>query len=227
MKNIIFFAFIITALTTSCTKMTNRGVEIEYRTDTVNAAAKDTIFVMDTANWNAFSYSTKGLVQPSDTTYFNSSEGIRFLNKNFRTGLRLQTKTEVNFKNKTIYYKYKVETNNQYVIATMVKYDPLTTDQFPAIQGVYFSSFSLAPQFPGIPTIQTNVWYYTRVRPIIGTDNYEAITATGNYDNSGGVVTYKSIIPVYTKSGYISIMFVDNHDTAGFATLGEVKILDK
>ncbi len=98
-------------LTTSCQKTTNRGVEIEYRTDTIfGAAAKDTTFIMDTANWNALSFSTDSFVLFRRTTYLNTSEGIKLVNDNPHTGSRLQTKNEVYFKDKTIYYKWKVNT---------------------------------------------------------------------------------------------------------------------
>lgn len=223
-------ALTLSILTISCTKITNRGIEIEYKTDTLFAgavAAKDTILIIDTAHWNAYSYSTRGLVKPSDSTYFKTTEGITFLNKNYRSGIRLQTKGEIDVKNKTIYFKYKMNALPQAIIRPMLKYDPLTEDIPSLNQGVYFSGFSLKAQYGGISVIQNDVWYYARVKPLPGTDDYVNITSVNNYDNIGGTIIREHIIPIFTKSGYISLAFWDNHSTDGYAVLGECKILSK
>jgi hypothetical protein len=219
---------ILIVIAPSCQK-TNRGIEIEYRTDTVlSGAVKDTTFVMDTANWSAYSNVAGGLVSSGSSTYINTSEGIKFFGQERYTGLRLQTKNEVNFKDRVIYYKWKVNGMGDYsAILPSIKYDPLTSDDYNPIQGVFFGFFTTERPHLTSVLVDDEVWYYTRVAPVVGTDNYQSITSKGNYSNAGGTVIFTSIVPVYTKAGYISLILLNSFSPSAYVILGECKILSQ
>jgi hypothetical protein len=207
--------------------MTNRGIEIEYRTDTIfSEIFKDTTFVMDASNWNAFDYVTDTLINPGPTTYYNTAEGIRLDGQGQNKGLRLQTKSEMVIKDRTIYYKWKLHGLGGYSAAIpALKYNPLTNDgYYSQNQGVFFSHLSTGGTLQGSTQVDNDVWYYTRVKAVRGTNNYEAVTASQNYDNAGGVVILTKTVPVYTKSGYLSFMLYDNAYGNAYAILGELKI---
>jgi len=226
MKNFQFLFVLLFALnfiTTSCKKTVT---VVKTVTDTVAVSSKDTTFAMDVSGWDLYSHNTLSLVSSNATTYFNTSEGIKFFAQGIRKGARLQTKSEVGFKNKTIYYKWKANNGGQFVAFVLqLKYDPTTYDAtVPPIQGADFSNFSFLNPVNGSFVIQNDVWYYTRIKPVSGTDNFIVTTCINNYDNKGGTPILTSLVPVYTKSGYISLRLGDNFSATAYAVLGECKI---
>ncbi|GAC1707969.1 MAG: hypothetical protein NVS9B7_22520 [Flavisolibacter sp.] len=194
--------------------------------DTALVIAKDTVFSMDVNSWNLFDYVSHTNLAPGPTTYLNTSEGIKFFAQGYRIGSRLQIKSEVGFKDKTIYYKWKVNGAGAFcAYAVQIKYNPTTNDGTPAIEGEDLVIFSVQNTSGGTyPLIQDNVWYYTSVKPILGTDNFNIITATGDYDNKGGSVFFSKIVPIYTKHGYMAIRIGDPFSSSGYCILGECKI---
>lgn len=230
---VIISAFIGTTFT-SCTKetikydtvtVTKRDTTIVTKHDTTVIVAKDTVLPIDVNSWNAYSYYTKKIVAPDATTYFNTSEGIKFLAQAPRYGLRLETKVELGITGKVIYYKWKGNGMGQFAqFVPQLKYDPYTTDSLPPVQDVDFPDFTTNNTFNSSTLIQNDVWYYTRIKAIPGTDNYECITATGNYDNSGGTVIVDRNVPVYTKHGYIALRIGDTFATNTYCVLAECKI---
>ena len=235
-SSIIFLISLFATETTvtSCTKqttiwdtvkITKHDTTIIIHKDTTNVPAKDTVFAMDVNSWNLFTTTTNSFLSPGPTTYLNTSEGIKFFPQAARTGVRLGTKTEVGFKDKVIYYKWKVYGAGQFAdYVPQVKYEPNTLDGVPFIQGADFSEFTLVNSVNNSTVIQENVWYYTRVIALKGTDNYQVTTSTGNYDNNGGAIVVSNIVPVYTKNGYISIRIGDCYNTSTYCILGECKI---
>lgn len=199
---------------------------IHIEKDTFAVTAKDTVFSMDVNSWNLFSLATYSYLSPGSTTYMNTSEGIKFFAQAYRTGVRLEIKSEVGIKGKTIYYKWKANGGGLFAgFVPQMKYNPVTGDgTAPSIQGVDFSNYSTGNAFGSYILIQEDTWYYTRVRPLSGTDNYQVLTATGNYDNNGGNVISNQTLPVYTKNGYIALRIGDNYSTSAYAILGECKI---
>lgn len=192
--------------------------------DTVLVRAVDTTFLMNAKSWNCYSFQTLALIDSGATRYSTTTEGIKFMGQTYRLGTRLQTKSEMGFYNKVIYFKWKAYGAGQFAsFALQVKYDPFTND--PMIQGVDLGLFSTSSSFAGSVLIQDNVWYYTRLVPVVGSDTYQLITATGNYNNMGGATISTTNVPVYTKSGYIAIRMSDNYaSTAAYGILGECKI---
>lgn len=144
----------------------------------------------------------------------------------YRLGSRIQTKSELGFYNKVIYFKWKGFGSGQFAaFVPQIKYDPFTNDGLPPIQGVDLALFSVNGTFGGSVQIQENVWYYTRIVPISGSDNYQVITATGNYNNAGGTTISTTTIPVYTKNGYIAFRIGDPFgSTSAYGVVGECKI---
>src|SRR5947209_5002787 len=181
---------------------------------------------MDVNAWNLYSTASNSYLSPGPTTYLNTAKGVKFFTQAYRSGIRLETKAEVGIKGKTIYYKWKANGLGQFAgFVPQIKYNPVTADATaPPIQGVDFSNFCTGNAFTGFTLIQDDTWYYTRVRAIAGTDNYQIITASGNYDNNGGNVILNQILPVYTKNGYLAIRIGDNYSTNAYAVLGECKI---
>ncbi len=111
------------------------------------------------------------------------------------------------------------------MIAPTLKYDAASFDFLPQSQGLYFDYFSSSFVYQGSVLINDDTWYYTRIKPITGTNLYESTTSTGNYENNGGIVISKRKVPVYTRSGYLSLVFLDNHSPNAYAVFGECKIL--
>ena len=140
---VLLFLLTLQSGLSSCTKeVTKHDTTILIHKDTVLIVAKDTIFQMDVAAWNCFSTSNNSYLSSGTTTYLNTSEGIKFFPQAPRTGVRLETKTELGFKDKTIYYKWKGNGGGQFAdFVLQVKYDPLTVDGRPPIQGVDFGEF--------------------------------------------------------------------------------------
>ena len=192
--------------------------------DTVLVRAVDTTFLMNAKSWNCYSFQTLALIDSGATRYSTTAEGIKFMGQAYRLGTRLQIKSELGFYNKVIYFKWKAYGAGQFAsYALQVKWDPFTND--PMIQGVDLGLFSVGNPFGGSVLIQDNVWHYTRLVPVIGSDTYQVITATGNYNNLGGTTISTTNVQVYTKSGYIGIRMSDNYaSTAAYGILGECKI---
>ena len=188
--------------------------------------AVDTTFVMNASSWNCFSYQTLNLIDPGRTKYFTTAQGVKFMGQAHRLGTRIQTKTDLNFCNKVVYFKWKGFGSGQYAgFVPQIKYDPFSNDGSPAIQGVDLGIFTVNTTFGGSVLIQENTWYYTRIVPISGSDNYHVITATGNYNNAGGTTISTTTIPIYRKNGYIAFRIGDPYgSTSAFGVLGECKI---
>lgn len=222
---IAFATICLFFLTTSCTK-TETITKVETKTDTLQVAAKDTTFAMDVSGWDFFTY--PAFLSPGVSTYTNTAEGIKFFAQAPRTGARLQVKNEVGFKDKTLLYKWKATGGGQFTdIVLSVKYVPTTGDGDPAIQGVDLEKYSVVQSYNGSILVQPDTWYYSRVSAQKGTNNYQVITATGNYDNKGGTQIAAKIIPIYTKHGYPAIRLGDPYaGSAANAVLGECKIAE-
>ena len=213
--SIIFFS-------SSCKKKTI----INTVRDTVLVRSVDTTFIMNAKSWNCYSYLTNNLIDSGSTRYFTTAEGVKFMGQGFRLGARIQTKTELGFVNKVVYFKWKGFGSGQFAgFVPQIKYDPFSNDGAPTIQGVDLGQFTVNGTFGGSVQAQENVWYYTRIVPVIGSDNYQIITATGNYNNQGGTIISNTSIPVYTKAGYIALRMGDPYGgTSAFGVVGECKI---
>jgi hypothetical protein len=198
---------IFSATNSSCKKTVTETV---VNIDTFLVRSVDTTFIMNAQNWNCFDYQTLSLLDSGSSTFHTTSEGVKFYGQAFRYGARLQSKSELGFFEKTIYFKWKGAGNGQLAIfVPQIKYDALSNDNTPANQGVDLGLYAVNGSVTGSVSITENTWYYTRVIPIAGTDNYRVVTASGNYNNSGGTVIADTIIPIYTKSGYPGIRIGD------------------
>lgn len=188
--------------------------------------AQDTSIAIDVNSWDAFSFNSSSLIAPASDTYFNTSEGIKFIAQGYRKGTRLQTKIAFNFKDKNIYYKWKGSGGGQFAsFVVQIKYDPYSYEGTPPVQGVEFVNGTTANTYNGSFLMQEDTWYYTSIKAIHGTNNYEVITSTGNYANKGGTIIRSSTVAVYTKSGYLAIRDNDNYaGTNSYCVLGECKI---
>ena len=210
-------------MTTSCSKtntVTNTIV------DTVLVRSVDTVLPMNAKSWNYFGYQTKSLLDTGVSHYFTTNEGVRFIGQAYRIGGRLQTKIEFGINNKVVYYKWKAHGASLFAgYAPQVKYDAMYDDSTPALQGVDLGVYTVNGTVTGSIAIQDDTWYYTRVVPITGTDDYQVITSTNNYNNLGGNIVSSKTMPIYTKSGYISIRIGDCYgSTNSYGVLGECKI---
>ncbi|MFT3911510.1 MAG: hypothetical protein QM737_18950 [Ferruginibacter sp.] len=232
MKKIIsFIAVSITLFTlviqfVSCTKKDTVTVTNTItKTDTVKCTT-DTSILLSTSTWSYFSINTLSIVQPGPATYFNQNDTLIGLGQGYRLGGRLQTTKEFNISNKVLYYKWKVLSGGQFAgIVPQLKYDPNTTDSNPAIQNVDFITHSTTNSYNGSILVEENIWYYTRIASMAGTDNFECTTAVDNYSNLSGTIVGTTTIPVYTKSGYIAIRIGDCYaGTNSSILLAECKI---
>jgi hypothetical protein len=229
MRFLLTVCLIVTLFSTnsSCTKTEEKIIKDTVfvpKTDTLLVAAKDTTFKMDASAWNGFAYDgNTSIIASGPTTFFNTSEGIKILAQSPRYGLRIQTKSELAFQGKTLYYKWKLNGAGQFASAVIqVKYDPLTTD-FGEIQGKDIAIFTVLNSVTNGTQVQNDAWYYTRIFPS-GTDQYTVVTATSNYDNKGGVVIATTNKLIYTKHGYPAIRLGDPFSSSAFLILGECKI---
>lgn len=194
--------------------------------DTFHIRSIDTVIAMNARNMNLFSYKTLTLLDSGATTYFTTSEGVKFMGQDFRYGARLQTKVELGFNDRTIYYKWKGFGNGQLaVFVPQIKYDALFTDSTPPVMGVDLRLYPMNGTLPGTVAVTANTWYYTRVIPVAGTDNYRIVTSTGNYNNAGGTIIDDVTKPIYTKSGYLAFRMGDPWGgLSSYGILGELRI---
>jgi hypothetical protein len=194
--------------------------------DSVLIRSVDTTFLMNAKNWSCYSYLTLNLVDSGTTTYSTTSDGIKFMGQAYRYGARAQIKSEVGFVNKVVYFKWKAYGAGLFAVyVPEIKYDALSNDGTPAIQGVDLGAFSVNGTSGGSIVIQENTWYYTRLVPNAGLDTYQVITCSGNYSNMGGAVIANTTIPIYTKSGYIALRMGDCYgSTSAYGILSECKI---
>jgi hypothetical protein len=240
MKNLVtpFLAVILitTAISSSCTKtvietktVTIRDTLTIKNTDTLEVLALDTVIAMNAKNWSGFSYETDKKVDSGTSTFYTTSEGIRFVAQEYRLGIRIQTRSEFGFRGKNVYMKWKAYNNNQFAaIVPQLKYDPTSADAVPFIQGLDLAYYSLQSTWQGSILLQPNIWYYTRWVPVAGTDDYTIITSVGNYDNSGGTIVANRTTPIYTKSGYIGLRIGDPFGgTGAYAVLAECRVSGK
>jgi hypothetical protein len=85
-----------------------------------------------------------GLSFSRASTYTNTVEGIKFFAQSPRSGVRLQVKNEVGFKDKTLLYKWKATGGGLFTdLVLSVKYVPTTGNGDPAIQGVDLEEYSI------------------------------------------------------------------------------------
>ncbi|TDH26433.1 hypothetical protein EXU57_10070 [Segetibacter sp. 3557_3] len=221
--NVCIIVFACTTLSVSCTK---KEIITRTTTDTVLLRAIDTNFLMNARSWIGFSYQSLGLIDSGASSYVTTPEGIRFRGQGYRLGTRIQTKSEIGIYNKTLYFKWKGNGGGQFAaFVVQLKYDPFTNDGQVPIQGVDLATFSVNGTVPGSTLIQNDTWYYTRVQPVTGTDNYQVITAFGNYNHLGGNVIAMRTVPIYTKSGFLAVRMGDCYaGIAAFGVLGECRI---
>jgi hypothetical protein len=220
-----FIASVAGIVSVSCTK-TETIIKTEVKTDTLEVAAKDTILAMDVAGWEYFV--NPGTLPAGPTTYMNTTEGIKVIPQTPRAGIRLQAKSEVGFKDKTIFIKWKVNGGGQFTdIVPSIKYVPVVGDGTPAIQGVDLDSYSVVQSVNGSTLVQSDTWYFTRVAAQKGTNNFQVITASGNYDNKGGTQISTKTIAIYTKHGYPAIRIGEPFAGANaYIVLGEWTIAE-
>ena len=212
-------ALIVIITATSCEK--TKETEIKY------AEVKDTTLVLTAKGWNAFSFQTLDLIDSGLTTYHTIADGLKINGQGYRNGARLQTKTALPFSGKSLYFKWKGNGGGQFAaFVVQVKYNPLTNDGEPAIQGEDLTLFTTKNTFNGSTLMQEDVWYYTRITPIPNTDDYMIATAINNYSNMGGTVVKTSVHPIYTKSAYLAFRMADSYSINAYGILGEVKIAD-
>ena len=221
LASVFILAIFVLATTSSCKKTVTKTV-----TDTVQVRAVDTTFVMNAQSWNAFSYLTLALLDSGASTYQTTAEGVKMVGQSPRYGARLQTKSEFGFYNKVVYFKWKGSGGGQFAaFVPQIKYDILSNDSDPQIQGVDLAFFSVSGTATGSTLVQENTWYYTRMVPVAGTDTYQVITSTGNYNNAGGTVINTRNVPLYTKSGYLALRIGDPFGgTNAYCIFGECKI---
>jgi hypothetical protein len=236
MKLRLLTAFLISAVsllilstgTTSCTKDPETITKTDTVTVTVNVPVKsiDTVFKMNAFSWRAYSYQTTAMIDSGATTFVTTTEGVKAIGQGFRLGIRLQTVGEVGFVNKYVYWKWKGTGNGQFAaFVPQIKYDPTSNDALPPLMGVDLDLFTVNGPFTNATQITENTWYYTRMAPVAGTNNYTIVTSTGNYSNMGGTAISTKTIPVYTKNGYIGIRLGDNYGSTGAnLVLAECKI---
>ena len=139
---------------TSCTK-TETIVRIETRIDTLQVVAKDTTFSMNIVNWDYFGLLNQSFLSAGPSTYVNTTDGIKFFGQAARYGARLQVKSEVGFKDKTIYYKWKTNGAGQFSdVVIGIKYVPTSMEGKPPIQGVDLEYYSTNHSFEGSLLVQ-------------------------------------------------------------------------
>lgn len=187
----------------------------------------DTIFPMIANAWTGYSYKINSLIDSGATKYFTTPEGVKAMGQGPRLGVRLQTKYEINFANKVVYFKWKISGDGKFVAAVpQLKYDPTTTDSNPAIMGVDLDNFYNSKPTGDIKQVMDDTWYYTRMSPIPGTDSYLVVTSINNYNNAGGSTISSKMVTLYTKSGYIGIRIGDPYGgTNASVTFGECKVM--
>ncbi|MGV3766213.1 MAG: hypothetical protein ACO1NW_08815 [Chitinophagaceae bacterium] len=191
------------------------------------APVKDTTLALTANGWNAFSFQTLDLLDSGSATYHTTTEGVKIHGQGYRNGARLQTKTALPFSGKSLYFKWKGNGGGQFAaFVVQVKYNPLTNDGTPSIQGEDLTLFTTQNSFNGSTLMQEDVWYYTRITPVPNTDDYMIVTATNNYNTQGGTVVKTSVHPIYTKSAYLAFRMGDSYSTNAYGILGEVKIAD-
>lgn len=226
MKPVLFLAFVcivMCSVNSSCKKST----ETIIQKDTVMVRSVDTTFKMSANSWNYFDYQTLNFLDSGATTYFTTSDGVQFRAQAYRMGARLQSKSEVGFFDKTIYFKWKGFGDGELaVFVPQIKYDALSKDNTPANQGVDLGLFAMNGPLTGAVAVMENTWYYTRVVPISGTDNYRVITSTGNFNNAGGIIISDVTMPIYTKSGYPGMRMGDPYGgTNSYGVFSEFRIV--
>lgn len=238
MKTSLLSAFLIGTIsllvlgtaTTSCTKDPETIIKTDTVTVTVQVPVKsiDTTFKMNAMSWRGYSFQTSAKVDSGATTYLTTTEGVKAIGQAARRGIRLQTVGEIGIVNKTVYWKWKVFGNGQFTdIIPQLKYDPTTVDGLPPIQGVDLDYFHVNGAAPGSYStgVTENTWYYTRMTPVAGTDNYTIVTSTGNYSNQGGTAISTKTVPIYTKNGFISLRIGDAWGgTGAYFVLAECKV---
>jgi hypothetical protein len=193
--------------------------------DTVQVSSVDTVFSMNVNNWNGFSYQTTAAVTSGASTYSNNADGLLLKAQASHLGLRCLTKNEMGIKDKTMYFKWKANGGGDFsAFVFQLKYDPTKTDSDPPVQNVDFVAFSTKNAISYTTLISNDTWYYTRIRAVPGTDKYQSITATGNYDNSGGTILVTKEVNVYTKHGFLGFRIGDPFSINATMTVAEARI---
>ncbi|MFC1941938.1 hypothetical protein ACFLWU_01825 [Chloroflexota bacterium] len=156
-----------------------------------------------------------------------TDEGVKTYGAGFRFGHQgIQSKTNYDFTDSETFIKWKANggANNEYGafwVFLMSDYDPETAETSGLARGGFFTTVH---SWKESVVIDVDTWYYTRIK--VNPDNsYNAVTATGDYDSSGGTSIYTGTGTYQNaNNGKIVVIFQDNYGgTETYQVVGEVK----
>jgi hypothetical protein len=193
----------------------------------VSSIPDNSAIPMDFLNWKCWTGTTAYYyIMPTTGVFEKTSTGLLIYGTGYRSNIRLQLSPIASFPlyNKTIYLKWKANGNGSFMgTGAHLWRDSTYTDVF-RDGNTYTGKFTTGYSYDGSYAITDNMWYFTRI--LIALNKVTTITATGNYDNSGGEVIQRQEI---TKSAIeYKVLTWGIWDTYGeknqFGILGEAKI---
>ncbi|MBF0539558.1 MAG: glutamine synthetase, partial [Nitrospirae bacterium] len=153
-----------------------------------------------------------------------TSDGLQFNGYGYRVGADLVSKSTFNFIGSETYIKWKAHgAGYMGAIVGIANASTQNVRIYDAEKGT-----TTDHSYLGTTVISDDTWYYTRIKLNSDNTTYQSITATGNYDNSGGTLFITESGTITNQSDFQNGVIVahlwDNYGgTASYMTLGEVK----
>jgi len=177
---------------------------------------------MDTTNWKYFSDSDMKYHAPAAKEYEKTANGLKFYSLAYRKTGHLHSVASFSLdSSREVRLKWMASGLGGFMGAHPGLWDPTGTKPAQVYDVGYLSTGNA---YGGSVLISENVWHFTRTTYNAGT--YKTITATGNYDDKGGVMIQTKTGTYATGKKYnLSFRQGDPHKGPGpYIVLGDASI---
>lgn len=180
------------------------------------------ILPLSLEKWDYFDEYSLTFLTPGEYAFDTVSDGLKFYSTEYRAGTRVSYKETVDFKNKTVYIKWKAYGNNNFTGFLSCLYYDSTAYGGDSVKKSDLSNCTTSNSWAGSALIADNKWYYTRIR--FGENKALAVTATKNYDDARGKVIQRKKTNLKSTTGYIAFRMGDTYSKSSFTIISEVRI---
>jgi hypothetical protein len=188
---------------------------------------------ISTTGWYTIHFKDGSTLLPVKDSVFKAGvfvkveDGLKVYASSYRLGGWLMQKRKMDFTNKVVYMKWKVNAQFDFADIHAVLYPD--TDATPGFyrHNTLLSYLSTRNQWDESAEIPfTQDWYYTRI--VFSKTDFTSYTARDNYDNNAGTVVQKFNKPLKNPVGHIGMSFNDVYAGAtAWFVLGELFVRNK
>ncbi|MBF0519093.1 MAG: hypothetical protein HQK92_05155, partial [Nitrospirae bacterium] len=188
---------------------------------TISMADSTTTIPITSSYWESFDINGNNGLSFGTGTLSSTSDGMKVNGVGYRQGAGLWTTNTYNLVGTETYIKWLAYGSGYMSVNAGISYDWLSDNS------INTTGLTTDHSYSGSTVISDNTWYYTRIK--LNSDRtYTVVTATSNYDDSGGT-TIKSSSGTYSgsswssyQSAHVMVGFGDNYGgTSAYVVVGE------